>query len=92
MLKTNLLLVGNRLKLPQFTDTDNGTGGDRTHGLSLRRRSLYPTELQPQESWELGVGSWELGVGMKIPSFGGSYRVYTSRLGFVSRSESPKPP
>jgi hypothetical protein len=24
-----------------------GIGGNRTHGLSLRRRPLYPTELQP---------------------------------------------
>gem|GEM_PF-5752820 len=28
--------------------TVNGTGGTRTLGLPLRRRSLYPSELQPQ--------------------------------------------
>jgi hypothetical protein len=28
----------------------NGTGGTRTLDLSLRRRSLYPSELQPQTS------------------------------------------
>ena len=58
-LGTRLLLVNARLKLPQFIDTDNGTGGDRTHGLSLRRRSLYPTELQPQGSSEFGVRSFK---------------------------------
>ncbi len=43
--------------------TTNGTGGNRTHGLSLRRRSLYPSELQPQEG---GWGVGELGsVGEK---------------------------
>jgi hypothetical protein len=58
--ETSLILINTRLKLPQFINTDNGTGGDRTHGLSLRRRSLYPTELQPHKSWELGVWSSDM--------------------------------
>ncbi len=31
-----------------FALLDDGTDRDRTDDLSLRRRSLYPTELQPQ--------------------------------------------
>lgn len=38
-------------------DVRNGTGGNRTHGLSLRRRSLYPTELQPQTAINFSLKS-----------------------------------
>ena len=41
---------------------ENALGGTRTHGLSLRRAALYPTELQAHEfmddrAWKVGYGA-----------------------------------